>query len=87
MPLYGLICYFLFGWYIGLQCYLRGSNITSYVGVRDSKGGPIVGQSYEMWIFWTIFVVFGACDRWRGAQDRSWKYGGHHEMAISHKYH
>jgi hypothetical protein len=28
--------------------------------------------------------VFGVCDRWRGAQDRSHKDGGHLEMASSY---
>ena len=32
----------------GLQCYLEGTNLTSYASVRDFEEAPAVGQSQEM---------------------------------------
>jgi hypothetical protein len=40
-----------------------------------------------MRVYSIVFGVFGVCDLWRGAQDRSWKYGGHIEMATYYKFH
>ena len=80
MPFYRLICYYLYGCYTFLQCYLEGSYLTFNAGVTDIEEAPIVGKYQEVWIFTIYFSVFWVCDRWKIVEDRSYKYGGHHEM-------
>ena len=80
MPFYRFICYNLFRWYTGIQCYLGEAHITFDVGVRDIKEAPTSGKSQEMQVCMIVFGVFRICDWWQRAQQIFFQDRDHYEV-------